>query len=169
MQVAIGELSKQVVEHTLPGRIYDELQVLLETSCHRVAKCRDMAAKYLNRLIISFPSLMCDPPLVFAILEVLTMLRKAREGEFTDEVSRFIMTTVSILTDWNQFDPVYEFHSEVSDITLYLTDSYKIRNELLARLHTDANTWFGLALARAPVEFQATLQVWNFPQVYWLF
>lgn len=30
---------------------------------------------------------MCDPPLVFAILEVLTLLRRACENEFTDEVS----------------------------------------------------------------------------------
>lgn len=29
---------------------------------------------------------MCDPPLVFAILEVLTLLRRACENEFTDEV-----------------------------------------------------------------------------------
>lgn len=29
---------------------------------------------------------MCDPPLVTAILEVLTLLQKACAGEFTDEV-----------------------------------------------------------------------------------
>ena len=45
-----------------------------------------MAAKYLNRLITSFPSLTCDPPLVFAILETLTLLRRSRENEFLDEV-----------------------------------------------------------------------------------
>lgn len=92
MQAATGELSKQVVEHSLPECIYDELRSLLESSCHRVAKCRDTAAKHLNRLITSFPSLMCDPPLVFAILEVLTMLRKACEGEFLDEVSWISVT-----------------------------------------------------------------------------
>lgn len=100
MQVAIGELSRQVVEHSLPERIYDGLQTLLELSCHRVTKCRDVAARYMNRLITSFPSLMCDPPLVFAILEALTMLRKACEGEFIDEVSSigYLKLYVQVLT-----------------------------------------------------------------------
>lgn len=99
MQVAIGELGNQVVEHSLPERIYEELQGLLKASCHRVAKCRDTAARYLNRLISSFPSLMCDPPLVFAILEVLTMVRKACEGEYTDEVCSLKFCHDSPLTD----------------------------------------------------------------------
>ncbi len=29
---------------------------------------------------------MCDPPLVFSILEVLTLLRHSCEGEYVDEV-----------------------------------------------------------------------------------
>jgi phosphatidylinositol 4-kinase len=74
-----------------------ELRSLLVGSTHRVAKARDIASKYLNRLITSFPSLMCDPPLVFAILEVLTLLRRACENEFTDEVW-FMVTTVGLTT-----------------------------------------------------------------------
>jgi phosphatidylinositol 4-kinase len=43
---------------------------------------------------------MCDPPLVFAILEALTMLRKACEGEFIDEVSSigYLKLYVQVLT-----------------------------------------------------------------------
>lgn len=33
---------------------------------------------------------MCDPPLVFAILETLTILRRACEREFTDEVKKIL-------------------------------------------------------------------------------
>lgn len=58
-----------------------------------------------------------------------------------------------------QYNPIYEFHSDRSDITLQLTDSYKVRNEILAQLHRNANSWFELALGRAPVELQSTLQV----------
>lgn len=43
--------------------------------------------KYLQRLITAFPSLLCDPPFVVALLEVLTLMHRACEGEFTDEVS----------------------------------------------------------------------------------
>lgn len=87
IQAAIGELSKQVVEHALSKDISKELQVLLVYSCHRISRTRDIALKYLNRLITCFPSLMCDKQLVFAILETLTILRRACEGEFADEVN----------------------------------------------------------------------------------
>ncbi|THH11990.1 hypothetical protein EW145_g299 [Phellinidium pouzarii] len=143
IQVAIGELSRQAFEHSFPESISKELRALLVYSCHRVSHTRDVAMKYLNRLVTSFPSLICDTPLVYAILEVLSMLRRACEGEFTDE-----------------YDPTCQFHSELSDVDLELSDSYTTRNEILSRLHSNANTWFGLALARAPIELQATLQTY---------
>lgn len=83
---SISELSRLASEQVLPPCLSSELQTLLIFSTHRVAKARDVASKYLNRLITAFPSLMCDPPLVFAILEVLTLLRRACENEFVDEV-----------------------------------------------------------------------------------
>lgn len=80
------DLSKKVIEHSIPRQISSELRSLLVSSCHRINKAREVASRYLNRLITSFPSLMCDAPLVFAILEVLTILQRSCEGEFTDEV-----------------------------------------------------------------------------------
>lgn len=81
-------MTKQISEHRLPRRVTSELKTLLVYSCHRVSKAREVASRYLNRLITSLPSLMCNTPLVFAILEVLTILRHACEGEFADEVYR---------------------------------------------------------------------------------
>ncbi|KAF7311374.1 hypothetical protein MKEN_01039300 [Mycena kentingensis (nom. inval.)] len=137
----ISSLNAQAAQQALPETLSAELRTLLICSTHRIAKARDIASKFLNRLITSFPSLMCDPPLVFAILEVLTLLRRACENEFNDE-----------------YNPTYEFHSDRTGITLQLTDSYTVRNEILAQLHRNANTWFELALGRAPVELQSTLQ-----------
>ncbi|KAF8913519.1 hypothetical protein CPB85DRAFT_1299266 [Mucidula mucida] len=137
----VGDLNVQAAQQALPEVLSSELQTLLICSTHRVAKARDVASKFLNRLISSFPSLMCDPPLVFAILEVLTLLRRSCENEFTDE-----------------YNPVYEYRSSRTGIALELTDSYKVRNEILSQLHRNANGWFELALGRAPVELQATLQ-----------
>lgn len=51
--------------------------------------------KYLQRLITAFPSLLCDPPFVIATLEVLTLMQRACEGEFTDEVCIFSPHIVS--------------------------------------------------------------------------
>jgi hypothetical protein len=44
-------------------------------------------------------------------------------------------------------------------MTLQLTDDYKVRNDILGQLQRHANTWFELALSRAPIELQSTLQV----------
>ncbi|KAJ7172099.1 hypothetical protein C8R46DRAFT_1258016 [Mycena filopes] len=137
----VSSLNVQASQQSLPEDLSTELRTLLILSTHRIAKARDIASKYLNRLITSFPSLMCDPPLVFAILEVLTLLRRACENEFLDE-----------------YNPTYEFYSDRTGITLQLTDSYIVRNEILGQLHRNANNWFELALGRAPVELQSTLQ-----------
>ncbi|KAG9016282.1 phosphatidylinositol-4- kinase [Tulasnella sp. 427] len=137
----IGLLSRKIVDHSLSKELSKELRQLLVTSCHRVTKTRDVASKYINRLITSFPSLMCDEALVCAILEVLTLLRKACEGEFTDEYS-----------------PQPEFISERAGIKLQLTDNYRTRNEMLASLTKSAESWFNLAILRAPIELQVILQ-----------
>jgi phosphatidylinositol 4-kinase A len=80
------DLSKKIIEHSIPRQISTQLRALLVYSCHRINKAREVASRYLNRLITSLPSLICGDPLVFAILEVLTILQRACEGEFTDEV-----------------------------------------------------------------------------------
>ncbi|KNZ80366.1 Phosphatidylinositol 4-kinase stt4 [Termitomyces sp. J132] len=137
----INELNAQASRQMMPVRLSSELQALLVYTTHRIANAREIASKYLNRLITSFPSLMCDPPFVFAILEVLTLLRQSCENEFLDE-----------------YNPVYEFHSERAGITLQMTDDYQRRNKILSLLYRNADTWFELAMARAPIELQSTLQ-----------
>ncbi|KAK7467455.1 Phosphatidylinositol 4-kinase stt4 [Stygiomarasmius scandens] len=137
----ISDLNIQAAQQSLPECLSSELRTLLVGSTHRIEKARDIASKFLNRLITSFPSLMCDPPLVFAILEVLTLLRRSCQNEFTDE-----------------FNPVYEFESDRTGIVLQMTDSYQVRNEILLQLQRNANNWFELALGRAPIELQSTLQ-----------
>lgn len=58
-----------------------------------------------------------------------------------------------------QYNPSYEFNSDRSGISLQLSDSYQVRNDMLGQLKRNANTWFELALGRAPMELQSTLQV----------
>jgi hypothetical protein len=59
----------------------------------------------------------------------------------------------------SQYNPVYEFHSDRVNITLQLPDDYKIRDEILLNLQRNSAKWFELALSRAPMELQSTLQV----------
>ncbi|KAH9852668.1 atypical/PIKK/PI4K protein kinase [Lenzites betulinus] len=138
---SISDLNGQAAKQALPSGLSRELRVLLVASTHRIPKAREIAARYLNRLITSFPSLMCDPPLVFAILEVLTLLRQATENEFLDEDN-----------------PIYVYYSDRVKLTLNLSDNYAARNQMLSQLQRDANTWFELALSRAPMELHSTLQ-----------
>jgi len=82
-QIALtGKASQQALPKCLSG----ELKQLVVSSTHRIPKVREIASRYLNRLLVSFPSLMCDPHLVFAILEVLTLLQRGTENEFVNEV-----------------------------------------------------------------------------------
>ncbi len=159
MTDAIQDLSYQARTQSLPGELLSELQGLLTGSTHRVARARAVASKYLDRLITSFPSLMCDPPLVFSILEVLTLLRRSCEGEYVDEVCLVFMRTILTEALIPQYNPVYEFHSDRVDITLQLPDDYKIRDEILVNLLRNSSRWFELALSRAPMELRSTLQV----------
>ncbi|KAF9227759.1 hypothetical protein BS17DRAFT_726240 [Gyrodon lividus] len=137
----VSDLNTQAAEQALPNHLSYELCTLLVCSTHRTARARDVASKYLNRLITSFPSLMCDSTLVYAILECLTLLRRACENEYTDE-----------------YNPMFDFHSERTGISLQLTDDYRVRGEILGQLQRNANDWFELALSRAPIELQSTLQ-----------
>ncbi|TFK94778.1 atypical/PIKK/PI4K protein kinase [Polyporus arcularius HHB13444] len=138
---AISDLNGQAAKQALPSGLSMELRALLVASTHRIPKAREIAARYLNRLITSFPSLMCDPPLVTAILEVLTLLRQATENEFLDEDN-----------------PIYIYNSDRANITLQLSDNYQARNQMLSQLQRESSTWFELALSRAPMELHSTLQ-----------
>ncbi len=62
-----------------------------------------------------------------------------------------------------QYSPVYEFRSDKMDLTLQLTDNYAVRNEIVTQLHAVARTWLTLAISRAPIEVQSTLQVSRSP------
>jgi phosphatidylinositol 4-kinase len=136
---AIQDLNYRARTQSLPGEPLGELQGLLTGCTHRVARERAVASKFLDRLITSFPSLMCDPPLVFSILEVLTLLRRSCEGEFLDEVYLISMRTILTEPLIPQYNPIYEFHSDRVDITFRLPDDYKIRDEILVNLQCNSS------------------------------
>lgn len=98
---AITDLNLQASEQALPEDLSAELRELLVLSTHRIEKARETAFKFLNRLLTSFPSLMCDPPLVLAILEVLTLMSRSCEDEYTDEVGCSLHSSFNNITHVN--------------------------------------------------------------------
>ena len=61
--------------------------------------------------------------------------------------------------DVPKYSPVYEYKSDKMDLKLQLTDNYAVRNEITSHLYELANQWLRLAISRAPLETQSTLQV----------
>lgn len=60
---------------------------------------------------------------------------------------------------YDQYSPVYDFTSDKVDMTLHLTDDYAVRNEITSSLYDVTRKWLTLAIGRAPIEVQSTLQV----------
>nr|XP_031861737.1 uncharacterized protein CI109_002970 [Kwoniella shandongensis]KAA5528809.1 hypothetical protein CI109_002970 [Kwoniella shandongensis] len=104
-------------------------------------KVREIALSYARQFLETFSALLCDRQVVFTLLEILTLIRRSCEMQYTDEYS-----------------PVYDFSSDKMDLTLHLTDDYAVRNEIVSQLHGVARQWLTLAISRAPIEVQSTLQ-----------
>lgn len=54
---------------------------------------------------------------------------------------------------------MYEYSSTKVDITLQLSDSFIVRNEITTQLYGYARNWLTAAISRAPIEVQTVLQV----------
>jgi len=80
-------MGAKIVDHSLNSHLTSELKSLLIAACHRITKPRDIALKLLDRLITGFPSLMCDSSLVFAMLDILTLLQSSCDERQLNEVS----------------------------------------------------------------------------------
>jgi phosphatidylinositol 4-kinase len=136
----IRDLSTQVASHSVDPMVSHEVRALLLGSCHRVEKVRQVSRRFLDRLVPSYPSLLCNKEVVVALLEILTLLRQGCEGEYLDEYS-----------------PQYHFRSERADLEFDLSASYSQRGEILREFLKRARDFLGELLARAPVELQGIL------------
>ncbi|OWZ76646.1 phosphatidylinositol 4-kinase [Cryptococcus neoformans Bt85] len=137
----LRQLYHQAITHSLPPIISKEVCKILIACTHRMSKVREKALAYARLILETFSALLCDKEVVFTLLEILTLMRRACETQYTDEYS-----------------PVYEFSSDRMDLTLHLTDDYAVRNEIITQLHTVTCTWLTLAISRAPIEVQSILQ-----------
>jgi phosphatidylinositol 4-kinase len=85
--VFLKDLSRQAVDHNMPDAVSEEVRKILVACTHRMRKVREVALSYARQVIETFSALMCDRKVVFTLLEILTLLRRACEMQFTDEVS----------------------------------------------------------------------------------
>ncbi|KAF8743615.1 hypothetical protein AX14_001677 [Amanita brunnescens Koide BX004] len=141
MRSCTKELVAKVSQQACPPCLYSELQSLLVYCTHRISKARDIGLRFLDRLITCLPSVLCHPPLIFVLLDVLTLLKRSCENEFVDE-----------------YNPTFEYHADRSGITLQLSDNFKVRNYTLQQLYQYARAWLKLGISRAPDVLHGTLQ-----------
>ncbi|GAA6000790.1 1-phosphatidylinositol 4-kinase STT4 [Rhodotorula paludigena] len=137
----IARLSTQVPQHAMDSSAYAQVRAVLLHAADCDPQVRETALKYLDNLLTSFPSLVCNLGVVTVMLELLTVLRRSCLDEFTDE-----------------YTPSFSFHSTRGDFTLSLLDDYPLRNRILRDLHTHVRTWLRSGLTRSPLDMQGLLQ-----------
>ncbi|WVO18533.1 hypothetical protein L204_106252 [Cryptococcus depauperatus] len=137
----LRKLSQQVVTHSLSPAVSQEVCKILVACTHRMVQVRDRALAYAKSILETFSALLCDREVVFTLLEILTLMRRSCEQQYTDEYS-----------------PVYQFSSNRMGFTLHLTDDYSVRHQITSQLHSVARSWLTLAISRAPIEVQSMLE-----------
>ncbi|GAA96782.1 uncharacterized protein L969DRAFT_97129 [Mixia osmundae IAM 14324] len=138
-----GALNDQVSRHSVKPEAFNELRKMIKACCSPQAPARKVALRYVDNVIGSFPSLLCDLTTVTTLLELLTLLRHACEAQYE-----------------NTYRPRYSYHSRRADLTLELPDNYAIREQVLTDYYKHARAWLVTVLARAPIEMQGILQVY---------
>lgn len=84
--VFISSLSARVPLHQVEPESFAEVQAMLLQTVAMQEVVRAAALRYLDNLLTSFPSLVCDLGVVTVMLELLTVLRHSCLDELTDEV-----------------------------------------------------------------------------------
>lgn len=85
--VFLKQLSMQVVEHNMPNTVPEQVCKILIACTHRMRKVREVALAYASSILKTFTALLCDRRVVFTLLEILTLMRRSCEMQYTDEVS----------------------------------------------------------------------------------
>ncbi|GAA5914470.1 hypothetical protein JCM8208_004460 [Rhodotorula glutinis] len=136
-----ARLSSQAPHHAMDAGAYSQVRAVLLHATSSSAGVRATALRYLDNLLSSFPSLVCNLGVITVMLELLTVLRRACLDEFVDE-----------------YTPAYSFHSVRGSFTISLTDDYPQRNRILRDLHSHVRAWLRTGLARSPLDMQGLLQ-----------
>ncbi len=139
----IQSFNHSVTTHSIDTNVYTEVKTLVLECAHPLQHVRRVAGEYLNSLITSFPSLVCNLAVITTLLELLSVVRSACLAEYTDE-----------------YTPVYTFNSSRGQFAVVLPDDYPVRNQILADLHAHTKSWLRSSIARAPLEMHGLLQAY---------
>lgn len=83
------QLLSRVLGHSTPPIVSSEICKIIVACTHRMRHVRETAMTFARQIIESFSAVMCDRMVLFTLLEVLTLMRRSCEMQFTDEVSHY--------------------------------------------------------------------------------
>ncbi|KAF9300463.1 phosphatidylinositol-4- kinase [Mortierella antarctica] len=141
INVFMSESQTKVLAHSLDDSVRQQVRNLVIACTHRLKKVSTLSNKWVQRMIVTFPQLMCDKALLILVLELSELLWLSCENEMTDE-----------------YCPNYTFTSPKVGVTINLPDSYPYRRELLSKFVDLTRKWIAAAMAGSPQEVDALLQ-----------
>ncbi|KAF9328773.1 phosphatidylinositol-4- kinase [Podila minutissima] len=141
INVFMSESQTKVLAHSLDDSVRQQVRNLVIACTHRLKKVSTLSNKWVQRMIVAFPQLMCDKALLTLVLELSELLWLSCENEMTDE-----------------YCPNYTFTSPKVGVTISLPDSYPYRRELLSKFVDLTRKWIAAAMAGSPQEVDALLQ-----------
>jgi phosphatidylinositol 4-kinase A len=130
-----------------------ELKELLIRCCDPVCSVQVLAQRCCDRLISTYPALLCFEGTTYVLLELLTLLWEGCLSQETDLVS----LRQPPLT---QYCPKFEFRSPLTGTEIELRDSSEDRKRLLETYHLHARKWLIFALQISPDDTRMVLQAY---------
>lgn len=79
-------LNGQVGDHRLDPAVYTELKKVIVECCSPSNQVRSTAIRYMSTIVHHFRSILCNAAVITCLLEALTLLRRACEASYDDEV-----------------------------------------------------------------------------------
>lgn len=120
-----------------------QLATFLEGCCHRISKVQQAAVSAADRIVNAIPSVLCQKPALFALLELLTLMWRSCLDAETDEY------------EWKA-----QYSSEKGNVSIQLSDDVHYRQTTLANFHKRCRVWVSQAIDVAPLDTKGLLQAY---------
>ncbi|MCJ1350789.1 MAG: phosphatidylinositol-4- kinase [Icmadophila ericetorum] len=121
----------------------EQLALILQGCCHRIAKVQQVAFTCADRLISQIPSSLSQKSSLFALLELMTLMWTGCLESETDEY------------EWKS-----THISSLANITLQLSDDYEFRKRTLEAFYRHSREWMSMVINVAPLDVKGLLQTY---------
>lgn len=122
-------------------KMANRLKQIFIICCHRNTDLQSCAFKCADIILNRVPSALCYEESAFALLDILALLFQS-----------------IIDADTNEYEPMTQFKSRVTDIDLLLSDSYAWRQATLDRFTSNATRWITNTLKSSDGDMKSILR-----------